>query len=54
MNETSIGSLLDDDKKAALKAVHRAYVLEVGTIGLSGTGAELLNDNKVRAAYLGG
>ena len=46
--------LVEQNAFAALKAAHRAYVLEVGTIGLSGTGAELLNDNKVRAAYLGG
>ena len=46
--------LVEQNAFAALKAAHRAYVLEVGSIGLSGTGAELLNDNKVRAAYLGG
>ncbi|MBQ9627720.1 MAG: ATP-binding cassette domain-containing protein, partial [Synergistaceae bacterium] len=46
--------LVEQNAFAALKAAHRAYVLEVGAIGLSGTGAELLNDNKVRAAYLGG
>ena len=43
-----------DNAFAALKVAHKAYVLEVGAVGLSGTGAELLNDPKVRAAYLGG
>ena len=46
--------LVEQNAFAALKAAHRAYVLEVGTISLSGTGQELLNDPKVRAAYLGG
>lgn len=46
--------LVEQNAFAALKAAHRAYVLEVGAISLSGTGQELLNDPKVRAAYLGG
>ena len=46
--------LVEQNAFAALKAAHRAYVLEVGSVSLSGTGAELLNDPKVRAAYLGG
>ena len=46
--------LVEQNAFAALKVAHKAYVLEVGAVGLSGTGAELLNDPKVRAAYLGG
>ena len=46
--------LVEQNAFAALKAAHRAYVLEVGGVSLSGTGAELLNNPKVRAAYLGG
>lgn len=46
--------LVEQNAFAALKAAHRAYVLEVGAVNLSGTGAELLNNPKVRAAYLGG
>ena len=46
--------LVEQNAFAALKAAHRAYVLEVGSVGLSGTGSELLNNPKVRAAYLGG
>ncbi|MBR1658318.1 MAG: ABC transporter ATP-binding protein [Synergistaceae bacterium] len=46
--------LVEQNAFAALKVAHKAYVLEVGTVGLSGTGAELLNNPKVRAAYLGG
>ena len=46
--------LVEQNAFAALKAAHRAYVLEVGSVNLSGTGAELVNNPKVRAAYLGG
>ena len=46
--------LVEQNAFAALKAAHRAYVLEVGAVSLSGSGAELLNNPKVRAAYLGG
>lgn len=46
--------LVEQNAFAALKAAHRAYVLEVGAVNLSGTGAELLNNPRVRAAYLGG
>jgi branched-chain amino acid transport system ATP-binding protein len=37
----------------ALKTADYAYVLETGRIGLSGTGRELLADEKVKRAYLG-
>jgi len=37
----------------ALAVADRAYVLETGRITMQGTGRELLNDPKVRAAYLG-
>lgn len=37
----------------ALKCAHRGYVLETGTISLSGTSSQLLNDPGVKAAYLG-
>ena len=46
--------LVEQNAFAALKVAHKAYVLEVGHISLSGTGSELLNNPKVRAAYLGG
>ena len=46
--------LVEQNAFAALKIAHKAYVLEVGRIGLAGTGAELLNNPRVRAAYLGG
>lgn len=37
----------------ALSACNRAYVLETGNITMSGPGKELLNDPRVREAYLG-
>ena len=37
----------------ALKIAHRGYVMETGVITLTGTGAELLANEKVREAYLG-
>jgi len=45
--------LVDQNARAALAVADRAYVLETGRIVLSGSGAELLADPGVRAAYLG-
>ena len=42
--------LIEQNANMALKL---AYVLETGTITMSGTGAELLADEKVKEAYLG-
>ncbi len=38
----------------ALEIADRAYVLETGSITLEGTGQELIEDPRVKAAYLGG
>jgi branched-chain amino acid transport system ATP-binding protein len=46
--------LVEQNAFAALKVAHFAYVLETGSIVLSGTGEELLNDKRVIEAYLGG
>ncbi len=46
--------LVEQNANMALRTAHRAYVLETGTITLSGTGRELLGDPKVKEAYLGG
>ena len=46
--------LVEQNANAALKVAHHAYVLETGSIVLSGTGAELAADKRVREAYLGG
>ncbi|MDR3166001.1 MAG: ABC transporter ATP-binding protein [Synergistaceae bacterium] len=46
--------LVEQNAFAALKIANKAHVLETGSITLSGTGSELLQDAKVQAAYLGG
>lgn len=45
--------LVEQMAKQALSVADRAYVLETGCITLEGSGRELLNDSKVKAAYLG-
>lgn len=45
--------LVEQMAKQALGVADRAYVLETGRITLEGSGKELLNDPKVKAAYLG-
>ena len=45
--------LVDQNARAALAIADRAYVLEVGRIALSGSGAELLDNPRVQQAYLG-
>jgi branched-chain amino acid transport system ATP-binding protein len=45
--------LVEQNAAQALSLAHRGYVLETGEIVLSGTGGELLADDRVRAAYLG-
>ena len=46
--------LVEQNALAALRLADRAYVLETGRIVLEGSGAALLADPRVRAAYLGG
>ena len=45
--------LVEQNTEHALAIAHRAFVLESGRVALSGTGAQLLADPKVREAYLG-
>ena len=46
--------LVEQNAFAALKVANYAYVLEVGEIVLEGTGENLIQDPKVKEAYLGG
>jgi branched-chain amino acid transport system ATP-binding protein len=46
--------LVEQNANHALKLAHRGYVMVNGVITLSGTGAELLSNAEVRAAYLEG
>ena len=55
INEDGVSVLLvEQNATQALRTAHRAYVLETGYSVKTGTGAELLHDPAVRAAYLGG
>ena len=45
--------LVEQNARMALKTAHRAYVLETGRVTMSGKASELLNDPRIRAAYLG-
>ena len=45
--------LVEQNAYGALAISSRAYVLELGRVGLEGTSAELMNDVRVRERYLG-
>ena len=45
--------LIEQNAKAALEISDFAYVMETGTITMSGPGRELLSDDRVKKAYLG-
>ncbi|WP_309570435.1 ABC transporter ATP-binding protein [Deinococcus sp.] len=54
VNEAGVSVLLAEQNAfAALGIAHRGYVLESGKITLQGTSGELMNDDRVRSAYLG-
>ena len=46
--------LVEQNAHMALKLAQRAYVLEVGNVVLEGDAADLIHDEQVRRAYLGG
>ena len=46
--------LVEQNAQMALSVADRAYVMETGRIGLSGTGRELAESDLVKKAYLGG
>jgi branched-chain amino acid transport system ATP-binding protein len=46
--------LVEQNARMALKFASRGYVLETGTVSLSGSGQELLGNPRVKEAYLGG
>ena len=53
MSKPKLLMLDEQNANMALKVADYAYVLETGTLTLSGTGAELLTNEQVKAAYLG-
>jgi branched-chain amino acid transport system ATP-binding protein len=55
LNESGTTILLaEQNAKAALNVAKRAFVLEAGEIVLEGLATELLDNSKVKEAYLGG
>ncbi len=46
--------LVEQNARLAMNASHRTYVLEAGQLTFSGNSAELVNDERVLHAYLGG
>ncbi len=46
--------LVEQNARMALSVADRAYVLETGTVSMSGNAADLANDDRVKQAYLGG
>ena len=46
--------LVEQNAQAALSIATRGYVMETGTVTLTGSGQELLHNDDVRKAYLGG
>ena len=54
INSTGVTVLLvEQNAKAALDVADTGFVMETGTISFSGSGKELLADDRVRKAYLG-
>ena len=45
--------LVEQNAKKALSVADRAYVLETGEIRMSGDAQELLDDDRIKKAYLG-
>ena len=45
---------MEQNASMALSIAHRAYVIETGSIVLSGTGEELAKSSEIQKAYLGG
>ena len=55
INQTGVTIMLvEQNARIALRLADRAYVLEVGNIVLAGEAKELINDEHVKKAYLGG
>ena len=46
--------LTEQNARRALRAAHRAYVLETGRVALAGTADEMAANPEVKRAYLGG
>ena len=55
LNQSGVTILLvEQNARMALRLANRGYVLETGRISLSDTAANLLDNDQVKKAYLGG
>ncbi|MCX8031930.1 MAG: ABC transporter ATP-binding protein [Thermoleophilia bacterium] len=55
INSRGIGVLLvEQNARMALRLAHRAYILEIGKIGLHGRCEDLIDNEEVKRCYLGG
>jgi branched-chain amino acid transport system ATP-binding protein len=46
--------LIEQNAFQALRVANRGYVIETGTIAIEDTASQLLNNEEVKKAYLGG
>ena len=46
--------LVEQNSRMALRISHRAYALATGSVALAGKSSELLQDERIKALYLGG
>jgi branched-chain amino acid transport system ATP-binding protein len=53
VNYRGIQALVEQNANLALQIADRGYVLEAGCITLTGKASDLLNDERVKKAYLG-
>ncbi len=55
INQRKVGIVLvEQNAQMALRLAHKGYVLETGSITLRGLASELIDNEHVRKAYLGG
>ena len=55
INQTGMGIVLvEQNAQIALRLAHRAYVIETGRVALHGDAKDLLGNEHVKKAYLGG
>ena len=46
--------LVEQNSRMALRISHRAYAMATGSVALSGLSKDLLEDDRIKALYLGG
>ena len=55
INQRNVGIIIvEQNAQMALRLAHQAYVLETGSVVLEGKASELIHDEHIRKAYLGG